>query len=1552
MARHDTSGSNPTEISDGLDAFHSTVAAWFRARVGEPTDVQRRAWPQIAQGRHVLVTAPTGSGKTLTAFLWSINQLLSGTWTANHVRVLYVSPLRALNNDVQRNLLEPLGELQQAMVEQGENPAPVRVLTRSGDTPASERQKMIRHPPEILITTPETLNILLTSKGGRSILGDLACVIVDEIHAVAASKRGTHLITAVERLTRLSGEFQRVGLSATVRPADRIARFFGGYRLEAVPEDGEPVYRRREVVVIRSDETKRYDIRVESILPHPDGEGRESTPQAEPEMPVDISQPQPGPRPANLWEPLVADLKKHIRDNRSTLLFANSRRLTEKVTRLLNEGEATDLAYSHHGSLSREIRAVVEERLKQGRLEAIVATNSLELGIDIGALDEVVLIQTPPSVAAAVQRIGRAGHKVGEESRGRFYPLYERDLLDAVVVADGVRKQDIEEISPVTAPLDVLAQVIVSMVAAESWEVEELYRFLRTAQPYRRLGRRQFDLVLEMLAGRYADSRIRELDPRITHDRVDGTLRPRPGAPRLIYTSGGTIPDRGYFHLRLQDGKAKLGELDEEFVWERSIGDTFTLGAQSWRITGITHNEVLVRPAPRGSAMAPFWRADERNRSFHLSQRIGRFLEDSEQVLATPEGSSILRARLQSDHQLGEPASTALATLLQQQRNATGGALPHRHHLLVERIRGEESPESGQRVILHTFWGGRVNRPLALALSTVWANENKGRLQIEQDNDCLMLLLPDRIDPMQLFLEVQPDNLERLLRQSLEESGFFGARFREGAGRALLLPRGGFRRRVPLWFNRQRAKKLLAAVSKYDDFPILVETWRTCLQDEFDLDSLAVVLTELEAGDIAWTEVTTTTPSPFAAEIVWKRTNRLMYEDDVPDASPRSRLGRDLLRELVHGTHLRPPIPNTLIERFESKIQRLHSGYAPQGADELIDWVAERVALPASEWKLLWEAIARDTGYGREEMAALERDAARRLVWLHLPEPASEPVLVHVETVRRFAAALERSPEELVARALIADGEMPELPPPAVEPEAPTTEGIETLTELVAEWIRFYGPFSQDHLSRGLGIAPDVLEGMLESLVESEHVVIDQFRQGSEPDAELEICDTDNLERLLRLLRAASRPRFEARPAAELALFLANHQGLTPPGSDPAALMASLERLFGYPAKVSLWEGEYLPARLEPYYTGWLDALFQDTELVWVGQGKEMLCFSLAADVDLFPPGSMDSGTGRAERESKQEEQRPIFPLHPGRYRLEELMGISGLDSVELSRHLWAMAWQGGASNTTFEVVRRGSLNRFKAADVSVTSRTTAGARRPTLSRRARFERWSSTRPTSGEWFRFDTELEGEELDALDREELNKDRVRVLVQRYGVLFRALLARELPDLRWGELFRALRLMELSGELLSGHFFTGVPGLQFMAPQAFRRLEMGLANDVVYWLNATDPASVCGLGIEDLSAQLPARRPSTHLVYHGTRLVVVSLRQGGELDIRVEPADPGLPRYFDFLKVLLTRQFSPRRAITVETINGNAAAESPFAATLTELFSVTREAGGKLKLRRQF
>ena len=1534
----------PEKASAGLGVFHPVVADWFERQVGEPTQVQRRVWPRIAAGENVLVTAPTGSGKTLAAFLWSLNQLLTGQWQGGQTKVLYVSPLRALNNDIQRNLLSPLAQLQLELEAAGEHPEAVRVQTRSGDTPSSERQKMLRRPPEVLITTPESLNILLTSKGGRSMLGSVECVILDEIHAVAGGKRGTHLITAVERLALLAGEFQRIALSATVRPAERIARFVGGFAPAKLGADGEPIGRPRAVTVIASSEAKQYALSVvarKEAAPSPQQVGAEPS----------AAQPST----TEVWEPLIAEIQGRIQSNRSTLIFANSRRLTEKLTRLLNEAATADLAYSHHGSLSREIRAVVEERLKEGRLAALVATNSLELGIDIGALDEVLLVQTPATVASAVQRLGRAGHQVGAPSRGRLYALFDRDLLDAAVMARSVLEQEIEESRPITGALDVLAQVMLSMVAAEIWDVDELYAFLRSTYPYRELKRRQFDLVLEMLAGRYADSRIRELRPRVTVDRVDNTVRARPGAARLIYQSGGTIPDRGYFHLRLQDSMAKIGELDEEFVWERSVGDTFTLGAQNWQIRGITHNDVLVVPAVRSSAMAPFWRAEERNRSFHLASRTGEFLERADHLLEVGEGRAVLLRQLEKEFCVEASAAEGLVRLLEHQRAVTGCSLPHRKHLVVERVMDPDPREGRSGLVLHSLWGGKVNRPWALALAAAWEREEGRLLSIEQDNDCLLFSADERLDIDRLLSLVRPDNIEELLRHSLERSGFFGARFRENAGRALLLPRASFRRRVPLWLNRQRAKKMLASVSRYEDFPILVETWRTCLQDEFDLESLKLVLGELERGEIRWTEVSTSEASPLAANVLWKQTNRLMYEDDVPEeAEAPGGLRRDLLQELVYSSQLRPRLPSALVDRFQRKLQRVYPGYAPQTARDLVDWTRERLVVAAGEWLELLAAMSRDLEVDERDLEGILQSASKRLVsvrGLHSREGLE--VVVHVEDLPRLSRGLGWRPEVVELRSLTdrADADRIGLKlarerlaeawgqsVPEVE-----REGEGDLVDLVAEWLRFYGPVSEQRLARTLGLGGADTREVVEALLEGERIVIDRFR--GEDDERLEICDSDNLERLLRLLRAAARPSFEAVPLEQLPVFLATQQGLGGAGADPDLLKDSLEGLFGYPAPARLWEAELLPARLDPYYAAWLDALVQETDLVWFGCGRERLSFALRPELELFPVMGADgeeSGGRQVER---------ILEARAGRLGMQEMLRDSDLEAAQLTDLLWSLAWQGKISNTTFLAVRQAALNQFRGVEPqSSTHRRRAGG--PARLRRSGPERWRTAASVPGDWYRIEDPDSGQvEPDALEIEELNRERVRQLLQRYGVLFRELLARELPALRWGHLFRTLRIMELSGEVLAGHFFSGISGLQFISPAAYRLLREGLPSDRIFWMGALDPASPCGLALEELKGRLPPRRVGNHLVYHGAQLVVVARRHGRELQIEVGPDHPFLRDYLGFLKVLLTRQFDPLHGIAVESINGEPATDSPFAAPLAEMFGVSREPGA-LKLRRRY
>jgi len=1637
-----------------LDLFHPVVRRWFAERVGTPTDVQRKAWPEIASGRHVLVTAPTGTGKTLTAFLWALDRLLTGATPGGTVRVLYVSPLKALNADVHRNLEVPLAELTErgarfegAGDEGSASFQPVRAQVRSGDTPQSERQKMIRRPPEILITTPESLNLLLTSAGGRSILEGLETVILDEIHAVAGSKRGTHLATAVERLTLLSGEFQRVALSATVRPLRTVADFVGGLALEEAA-GGAWSYRKRPVEVVASEAEKEYDLAVR----YP---GDPSLEGPEPAAATDTERPE-----TSVWDLIVPVLKETVRSHRSTLVFANSRRLTEKLTRMVNAGEEIDLAYSHHGSLSREVRQVVEERLKRGELPAIVATSSLELGIDIGALDRVVMVESPRSIASAVQRVGRAGHRVGEVSRGTLLPIYGRDFLDAAVVVRAVLDREIEDTRPIRAPLDVLAQVILSMTVAETWRIDELYAFVKTSWPYRDLPRRHFDLVLEMLAGRYADSRVRELSPRISLDKVEGTVQARPGAARTLYLSGGTIPDRGYYHLRVdrpgggstRSGAApKIGELDEEFVWERSVGDTFTLGTQIWRIRRITHNDVFVEPASGSAAMAPFWRADERDRDFFFSEKVGRFLEDVEGRL---DGADIAD-ELRREHCMDRGAAAELVRFLRSQKAAMGGKLPHRHRVMVEHIAGDEGnapssrggPEAAgrRRIVLHTFWGGKVNRPLAVALAAAWEESYGAPLEILHDDDCLMVTVPEEIGAAgapDLFALVPPDRIEELLRERLERTGFFGALFRQNASRALLLPRAGFRHRTPLWITRQRAKKLLESVRRYGDFPVVLETWRSCLEDELDLESLKRLLDEVRSGEIEVRHVRTDAPSPFAANLVWKQTNTLMYDDDRPEGEAGGRgaaIHRDLLRELVFSSHLRPRIPASVVEDLRRKVQRLAPGYAPRTAVELLDWIKERGLVPEDEWTELTRAVDRDLAARGDEARAPDlvgEIADRALFWL--PPGAALPSAVAVERLPRMArsfglgvdpglgelalSALGRADEPApeaarenlarMARAAGLDeeagagevtaGEGTDEEGPVGLAELVDLPDVPDLSDLVGEWLRFQGPVVRGRLEQvfGLGgLGGDALDGVLEALVEEERVVVDELTVGGASSdrtaGEPEVCDTANLETLLRWTRAAARPEFRALPVERLPLFLAAHQGLAPRGRDMEDLQNRLEALLGRSLPAGAWERDVLPARLEPYRKGWLDTLLRESELEWVGTGPGRLTFLFQGEGELLvdeekPPADRAGGAEEADdnggTEAGEGTLDELFPDRRGRFALEDLAAHVGWPVPEVSERLWRLAWRGLVTTDELEPVRRGILRKFgpPAAPVRPATPRPGG---PGRLRRSRVDRWRPGRTPTGTWRVREgapvgcasahqamarcaeahptrTVRAGEEgragvpdsLDPLATEELAKDRARLVLDRYGVVFRELLDREPPPFRWGRLFRALRLMELSGEVLAGQFFAGVPGLQFASPDAFRTLRDALLpDDAVYWMNARDPASLAGVDLPELKdalgGLLPERREGNTVVFHGDRPVLIARRRGKTLDIQVAPDHPRLDDYLDFLKVLLTRDFSPRKLVEVEEINGEPAPASPYLPVLRRIFSATVEPRS-VKLRRRY
>lgn len=1535
--------------------FDPLVRAWFERRFGAPTEIQTLAWPAIAAGEHVLLTAPTGSGKTLTGFLWPLDRLLTGAWEGGVVRVLYVSPLKALNADIERNLRWPLSELTAALADAGREPPTVRVGVRSGDTPPAERARQIRRPPEILITTPESLNLLLLSTRAEFLFGGLRTVILDEIHAVAATKRGTHLVTAVERLARLAGEIQRIAISATVRPVERVARFVGGYRLER-GAGGEPHYEPRPVRIVESRQPKRYDLRVR--FPFPPGD----------------QDPEARAGDAG-WRLLAEDLRARIEEARSTVVFTNSRRTAEKMTRFVNESARRELAWSHHGSLSREIRGAVERRLKEGSLPAIVATSSLELGIDVGALDRAILLQAPRSLASAAQRVGRAGHGVGDVSRALIYPGFARDFLDCAVAARAVLAGEIEPVRPVRAPLDLLAQTVLALVARERWSLDELFAFARSSEPFHELSRRQFDLVIEMLAGRYAEARIEELRPRVIVDRIAGTIEGRPGTARLLARAGGTIPDRGYFQLRVEESRAKLGELDEEFVWERSVGDGFVLGTQAWRIRAITADEVLVAPARGGALLAPFWRADARDRGAYFSERVASFLEHADRRLEE-EGFG---AELERDFAFEPAAASEVVRLLADARAAFGVGLPHRRHLVFEEIEGRSgrggSAGGERQIILYTFWGGSVNRPLAMALAGLWEERHGGRIEVVADDDALLFVLPEGADARALLAALAPERVEELLRRRLESSGFFGAHFRQNAQRALLLPRSGPLRRTPLWVSRQNAKRLLEAVSAHDDFPLVLETWRTCLADEFELEVLRERLRELAAGETRVSSVRTERPSPFAANLVWRRTNEQVYEDDAAESRRASGLRGDLLREIALAAAGRPSVSPAIVERFRRKAQRLLPGYAPRDAVELLEWLKERLWIPLAEWHELLAAVDRDAAADAAPDASpvsagrLVEALQRRLVRLRPGTDAEAISAIDNYFQLRGSAALVRGLLDGAAPYPASAGTEIDLAPllgdasaasPAKPSDAESAAGARkssgdgeedgeaaALARTLGQVLPFYGSLSVAGLGELAGVSAAELEGALEKLAREERAVVGELVSGA---AERQVAARSSFETMLRWQRAEARAGvgFEPLPLERLPLAVATQQGLVERGAGIEGLQRALERLFGVAPAAGLWERAVLPARLEGYRPDWLDALFAESELVWFGAGRQRAAFAFRSDLALFAGEPGRAATSPQETDSSAALRAAVLEAlsgAPSGLELADLTGRVGAGAAQVSAVLWDLTWAGTVGGDSVRALRRGIQSSFRPVETPAERLASGGE-----GRRASFQRWSASRPLAGRWFAIDAVADRGTPDPLAQEERHRERVRVLLDRWGVLFRELLAVELPALGWARLARTLRAMELSGEIVAGRYFDGVPGLQFAAPSTIARLRDGLPEAALWWHDAADPASLCGVDLPELKASLPRRVAGTQLVWRGARLAAVLRRSGREIEFRVAADDAGLAALVEPLRVALTRGFDPEHGLAVETINGEPAATSPYRRAF-DAFSVVQEHDG-LRLRRRY
>ena len=1198
---------------DPLAPFSPKTRAWFEAAFAEPTPAQALGWPAIASGKHTLIQAPTGSGKTLAAFLYGIDRL--DAEPGQGLRLLYVSPLKALNYDIERNLRGPLAGLGSEL----------RVAVRTGDTPQKERAAMLREPPDILITTPESLFLLLTSRA-REILRPVRTLILDEVHAVAGTKRGSHLAISVERLDRLTEEpVQRIGLSATQRPLEEIGRFVSGGR---------------EIELVDAGRAKELDLTV--VVPLDD--------MREPE------------EQQSIWPSIYPEILELVRAHRSTIVFVNNRRLAERLALRLNDLAEEEIARAHHGSVAREQRVEVEELLKKGEIPCLVATSSLELGIDMGAVDLVVQVESPKSVARGLQRIGRAGHELGAVSKGRIFPKFRSDLLESAVVARRMLDGAIEETTIPRNPLDVLAQQIVAISADEEIAVDDLHALVRGAYPFADLSRVQLENVLDMLDGRYPSDEFAELRARIVWDRTAGVVRGRQGARRLAVTNAGTIPDRGLFGVYLVEGGGRVGELDEEMVYEARAGQTFLLGASTWRIEEITRDRVLVSPAPGVPGAVPFWKGEGVGRPYELGEAIGA---TSRELAALPEEKAL--KRLTEEHRLDERAAQNLVSFLAEQQAATG-AVPSDRTIVVERFRDEIGD---WRLCILTPFGGRVHAPWALALGARLRESLGLETQAIWSDDGIAIHLPDADAPPPIDdVVLDPESIEELVTQELGDTALFGARFRENAGRSLLIPRRRPGARTPLWQQRLKAQSLLQVARRYPAFPVVLETYRECLQDVFDLPALKRLLHGLRTRQIDLVDVETPSASPYAASLLFDYVATYMYEDDTPAAERKAQalsLDRDLLRELLGQEELRDLIDPGALAEVEERLR----GDA-RTPDELHDQLRRRGDLGDGEY----------------------------------PDDLAEPLLaerraVHVRigNERRLIAA------EDAGRYRDAVGAMP----PGGLPDVFLEASEEPLHSLVRRFARTRGPFTTAEASARFG--RDV-EPVLRELERRNELVRGELRPGG---TEREWCDPEVLRRLRRASLAALRREVEPAEQAAFGRFLPSWQGI----DRRATLREALVPLQGLALPVALWESDILPRRVPGYRAEQLDALCASGEVVWVGAGLDRVAVYFRDDAPaLGPPPAAD----RPEREVHE---RLRAALSRSALFWHDLLVDTGLEAEEALPALWDLVWAGEVTNDAWTPLRAG--RRYRAEARPDRARPRRFSRRRAGESTATQGRWSPT---------------------------------------------------------------------------------------------------------------------------------------------------------------------------------------------------------------------------------
>ena len=1430
-----------------LDLFGEATRTWFEASFEGATRAQAEGWTQIARGKDTLISAPTGSGKTLAAFLWGIDRLASEVEREPGVRLVYVSPLKALSYDIERNLKAPLRGI-------GAN---LDVAIRTGDTPQKERQRMRREPPDILITTPESL-YLMVSSGASEILATAETVIVDEIHALAGSKRGAHLALTLERLEHLvtsrdpASRLQRIGLSATQRPLERVGAFLSG-----------PA---RECAIVDASEPKALDLEV--VVPVED--------MTEPGSPEGEEEAV-----RSIWPAIYPELLELVRSHTSTIVFVNNRRAAERLAQRLNELDAEQaeeqesagpngdhplLARAHHGSLSHEERAEVEEQLKSGRIPCLVATSSLELGIDMGAVDLVIQVESPKSVSRGLQRVGRAGHGLGQTSKGRIFPKFRGDLLEAAVVAERMREGAIEETVVPSNPLDVLAQHLVAMASTATWDVDEAFDLVTRSASFRDLSREQFENVLDMLDGRYPSDRFADLRPRIVWDRTEGTIEGRKGSRSLVVTNAGTIPDRGLYGVHLPDGR-RVGELDEEMVHEARNGQVFLLGATAWRIQEITRDRVIVVPAPGAPGAIPFWRGEGIGRPAELGEAIGRFSREA--VEADP-------LELAESHGLSELAARNLVTYLRDQQEATR-VVPSDRSVVVERFRDEIGD---WRLCVLTPFGGRVHAAWSLAI----AHRLREREGLEADaiysDDGIAIHLPDSDDPpgAELVL-LEPDEIEDMIVAELAGSALFGSRFRENAARSLLIPRAYPGKRTPLWQQRLKSQNLLEVAREFPRFPVILETYRECLSDVFDLPALDQLLRRLHARELTLVEVETKTASPFASSLLFDYVATYMYEGDTPSAERRATalsLDRELLRELLGQDELRDLIDPEALEGVIETLQCLDPRAKAIDRDGLQQVLRRIGDLSAAE-------VADRVAEGQSAESMLENLVRER-----------RAIAVRINGEERYIASEDAG---LYRDAL-------GVSPPGGLPAAFLEEREDPLTVIISRWARSHGPFLAGELRERYGVDPTAVLKALESegdLVRGEILPGGTTR---------EWCEADVLRRIRRASLARLREEVEPADAAEYARFVASWQGVdrsSRAGAGVDRLREVLVPLQGVALTPTVWERDVLPRRIGAWNPAWLDELTTSGEIVWIGAGAlgrsdGRVALYYREDVRLAGPPPALAKLARPEGAAHDAIREAL--AHGPTFWLDLSASID-LPAEELHEALWDLAFAGEITNDAFAPLRSPRLRPAR--------RESGRGRRFSPRRKAQGPavqgRWSLTAPLFA-----DAPPVGPRLRA---------QAELMLERYGILTREMaLAEGIPG-GFSALYPELSNLEVLGSARRGYFVEGLGGAQFALAGAVERLRgMPAADGSLTVLASTDPASPWGamLSWPKLEGgRRAARTPGSFVVSRDGRPLLY-LEKGGRGLLRLDDslADQELAECLAELVRLAGERTIP--ALAIERLDG--------------------------------